>query len=92
VNLVVLAEVGWGLRTSYKSAPAEIATAIEGLLRLRSLIVEQSSLVLRAAAAMRHRKVDFGDALIGVMNAARHCEKTLTFDEGALRLPWFERL
>ena len=92
VNLVVLVELGWVLRTSYKHAPAQIAGAMEGLVRLRSLIVEEAVLVLRAAGLVRQRKVDFGEALIAVLNAARRCEKTLTFDRDALRLPEFAPL
>lgn len=63
-----------------------------GLVRLPSLIVEEALLVSRAAGLVRQRKVGFGDALIAVLNAARRCDRTLTFDRDVLRLPEFAPL
>jgi predicted nucleic-acid-binding protein len=87
VNVVVLAELYWVLDRAYHKPKADILAVIEGLLEFREFIVDQRDLVLDALAAVRATNADFPDALIGMIDAQAGCDRTVTFDKTATRLP-----
>lgn len=89
---VVLVEMAWVLDRTYKFSDAEIATAIIGLIGAAPLVVEDAVAVVLALRAASEAQGTFADALIGVLNARAGCERTLTFDRRASRLPGFELL
>ena len=43
-----------------------------------------------AAFALKRGTREFGDALMGALNAWAGCPHTLTFDKKALRMPYFQ--
>jgi predicted nucleic-acid-binding protein len=92
INLIVLCEVVWVLRAHYRFAREQIAAAIDALLRAPLLAVEHDDLVQRALLDFRTGKVDFADALIGLLNWRAGCEATATFDRKAAGLGTFRLL
>lgn len=46
--------------------------------------------VRKAIQQYRATSVDFGDALIGLVNEADGCDHTLTFDRSLKRIPQFK--
>jgi predicted nucleic-acid-binding protein len=92
INLIVLCEVVWVLRAHYRFACEQIAAAIDALLRAPLLAVEHDDLVQRALHDYRTGKVDFADALTGLLNWRAGCEATATFDRKTAGLGTFRLL
>ena len=92
VSLVTLCETVWVLADCYGADKARIHSVIDGLLGTRQLVVEESDLVRKALHAWERSAADFSDALVGEVLAAQGCEKVMTFDKAASRLPRFELL
>jgi predicted nucleic-acid-binding protein len=90
VSIVAMAETVWVLDRHYHFTIEQIAAAVESLLRADSLVVENEAEVFAAMTALRERRGEFADALIGALNSRAGCSRTLTFDRGAFRLPGFE--
>ena len=65
---------------------------IEGLLGSRQVVVEDADLVWKALRAWEKSSADFSDALVGQALVAHGCEKVVTFDKAAAKLPNFELL
>lgn len=89
VSTVVLAELAWVLRRSYRWPALQIAETIERLMEAEVLVIEHIDEVAEAIAAVRDERGDFADALIGAVAGRAGCSHTLTFDRDALRLPGF---
>jgi predicted nucleic-acid-binding protein len=89
ISVVTLAETAWVLRRVYKYHPAEIAAAIERLLQIGTLIVENEVEVFFAMTALKHGRADFTGALIAALGTRAGCSTTMTFDRKAARLPGF---
>jgi predicted nucleic-acid-binding protein len=92
ISTVVMVETAWVLERSYALADHEIAGAIERILQIEVLVVENESDIFTAMMAVREGRGSFADALIGAINAQAGCSRTVTFDRKALRLPGFELL
>jgi predicted nucleic-acid-binding protein len=90
VSVVAIAETAWVLARSYRFAALEVASALERVLQTETLVVDHEAAVFSALDAMREFGADFGDALIWALNAEAGCERTLSFDRDAKRLPGFE--
>ena len=92
ITTVVMAETAWVLERVYALADDEVAAAIERILQIEVLVVENESDIFTAMMAVREGRGSFADALIGAINAQAGCSRTVTFDRKALRLPGFELL
>lgn len=90
VSVVTMAEVVWVLDRAYGLSDAEIATAIERMLQVDVLVVENEQEVFRAMVALKQGRGAFSDSLIGELGARAGCTHTLTFDKKAARLPNFK--
>lgn len=90
VNRVVLCELVWVLESVYEYSRAEIADAVDRILRTEELLVEDDEAVRYALSAYRDGGADFADALIGRCNRAQGCSVTATFDRKAAALSEFE--
>ena len=89
VSIVAMVETAWVLDTAYGFAPAAIAVAIERLLQIDVLVVQDEQAVFTAMRALKRGLGSFADALIGALGAKAGCSRTLSFDRAALRLPGF---
>jgi predicted nucleic-acid-binding protein len=92
VGLVTLCELAWVLADCYDAGKARIAAVIQGLLGSRQVIVEDAEVVWKALRTWDKSSADFSDALLGQVLRARGCEKVVTFDKAAAKLPDFELL
>jgi predicted nucleic-acid-binding protein len=84
VSAIVLAEVSWVLARAYKASRAEIAAALEGLLRSAELQIENAAAAYRALGLYRaSTSADFADALIAETAKLAGAGETVTFDQNA---------
>ena len=90
VSVVAMVETVWVLDRAYGLTAQEIATAVERLLQVDVLAIENEQEVFTAMVALKQRRGSFADALIAELGARAGCTRTLTFDQKALRLPSFE--
>jgi len=90
VSVVVMVETAWVLDRAYGLTAQETATAIERLLQVEVLAIENEQEVFTAMVALKQGRGSFADALIAELGARAGCTRTLTFDQKAIRLPGFE--
>ena len=91
VSLVTMVETVWVLDSVYGLTIEETAAAVERMLQIDVLVVENEQEVFAAMTALKSGQGSFADAVIAALGARAGCSRTLTFDQGALRLPGFER-
>ena len=77
------------MQSGYGYGRAEIARVIEALLASRDIMVEDHDAVRGALRVFDRGVADFAEARIGLVNRARGCEATATFDRKAARLDGF---
>jgi predicted nucleic-acid-binding protein len=90
VSIVAMVETVWVLVRAYGLTAQEIATAVERLLQVEVLAIENEQEVFTAMVAVKQGRGSFADALIAELGARAGCTRTLTFDQKALRIPGFE--
>lgn len=84
VNRATVLELVWVLESAYSYEATIIADAIDVLLDLETITVEDASVVRRATRLYR-AGADFADALVTESNLAQTCRSTLTFDRRAAK-------
>ena len=90
VSVVAMVETVRVLDRAYFLTAQEIATAIERLLQVDVLAIENEQEVFTAMVALKQERGSFADALIAELGARVGCSRTLTFDRKATRLRSFE--
>jgi len=85
ISLVVLTELVWLLKKTYRLEKEPIATIVEKLLASRHLIVEESEKVDAALLLHRNTRAGFADCLLAVSAKAAGCASVVTFDKIASR-------
>jgi len=90
VSVVAMAETVWVLDRAYGFAFLQIAVAVERMLQIEVLVIENEQQVFAAMVALRQGHGSFADALMTELGARAGCIHTLTFDNKALRLPGFK--
>jgi predicted nucleic-acid-binding protein len=90
VSVVAMVETVWVLDSAYGLAAHEIAAAVERILQVEVLVVENEQEVFTAMIALKQGQGAFADALIAELGTRAGCTRTLTFDHKALRLPGFQ--
>ncbi|MBV8469580.1 MAG: type II toxin-antitoxin system VapC family toxin [Burkholderiaceae bacterium] len=83
IPMVSIVELVWVLDSFYELDRAQIAQALDVILRSKQLIVDQSEQVARALRTYSVGKADFADCLIERVAAAAGCSRTMTFDVAA---------
>jgi len=89
VNLLVLLETEWVLRSRYGLSKSEILGAFSGLLDTAELLFEDEASLEQALYMWKDSSAQFADCLIGARNWALECRATASFDTKALRIPGF---
>lgn len=89
VNLLVLLETEWVLRSRYGLSKSEILGAFSGLLDTAELLFEDEASLEQALYMWKDSSAQFADCLIGARNWALECRATASFDAKALRIPGF---
>jgi predicted nucleic-acid-binding protein len=90
ISLVTMAETVWVLDRVYGLARYEIAAAVERILQVETLFVQNEREVFMAVAILSAGTGSFADALIGALGGWAGCSTTLTFDKKAARLKGFQ--
>jgi predicted nucleic-acid-binding protein len=90
VSVIAMVETVWVLDRAYFLTAQEIARAIERLLQVEVLAIENEQEVFTAMVALKQGRGSFADALIAELGARVGCVRTLTFDRKATRIPGFE--
>ena len=86
---VVLCELVWVLRSSYKISRKRVSEVLAELLRARHLIFESIDRAGRALRAYAAGHGDFADYLIREQSLHAGCEGIATFDADLLSEPGF---
>lgn len=89
VSSVAIVELAWVLERAYGLRNDEIAGAIERMLQIVVLVVENEQEIFTAMIALKQGKSSFADAVILALGAKAGCTYTLTFDQKASRLRGF---
>lgn len=89
VSLVAMAELAWVLESFYRFSGAQIAAAIERILQIDTLAIQNEREVSTAMIAVRTGTASFNDALIAALGRWAGCSHSVTFDRKAARLPDF---
>jgi len=80
VSTITLCELAWVLRSRYRMNRGEISQALQFLLDITLLEIQDRDLVQRAFTDFKAGSGDFPDHLIGWQNWHSGCAGTLTFD------------
>ena len=83
ITMVSVVELYWVLTSSYELTGAQVAQALDAILRTKQLQVERTDQVVRALRMFGHGKADFADCLIERVASKAGCSQTMTFDVGA---------
>lgn len=83
VTLVSIVELVWVLSASYELTRAQVAQALDGIMRTKQFKIESADQVIRALRVFKGGKSDFSDCLIERTSDSAGCEKTVTFDVNA---------
>jgi predicted nucleic-acid-binding protein len=89
VGSVVLAETVWVLESAYGMNRNDVALALERLLAVPQLLLQDHSRIRAALDAFGKAPVGFTDLLIAEINRANGCDTTATFDRKAAKLRGF---
>ncbi|HKS82743.1 MAG TPA: type II toxin-antitoxin system VapC family toxin [Candidatus Acidoferrales bacterium] len=89
VSTVAMVEIVWVLDRAYGLGSDEIAAAIERMLQIDVLVVENEQEIFTAMIALKRGSASFADAIILALGARAGCSYTLTFDRKASRLSGF---
>ena len=89
VTDVVLCELDWVLRRSYRASRAELLAILDGLLNRRPFVFQDRDLVNQAVESFRQGRQEFADLIIGLRGRAAGAVTTYTFDRELRRIPGF---
>jgi predicted nucleic-acid-binding protein len=89
INLAVLLETGWVLRSRYGFSKADIMAAFSVMLEAQDVEFEDEAAVEEALYSWKNSPADFADCMIGARNRRLGCRATATFDRKALSLAGF---
>ena len=93
VNVPVMLEFFWVLRSRYKLPRTRLVGALRDLLEVKHLEFEAFETIGKALVIYERLAADFSDAVIAMRNSELGADKTLTFDGKAVRcIPSMELL
>ena len=83
ITLVSMVELVWVLGASFELARAQVAQALDGIIRTKQFKIENADQVIRALRVFKAGKSDFADCLIERSANSAGCQHTITFDVNA---------
>ncbi len=93
INLPVLTELFWVLRSRYKLPRQKLAALMRDLIGVEHIEFEALEVAGKALAAYEGGTADFADMVIALRNREFGADRTFTFDkEAAARVPAMELL
>lgn len=85
ITQIAVIELVWVLSSCYELNREQLAQALDAMLRTRQFLVERADQVIRALRVFKSSKADFADCLIERTAASAGCNRTVTFDVGAVK-------
>lgn len=85
INLLVLAEVAWALRSREDFSKKRLAALIKEMLEADNLKLERKDVVQRALVLFEDDKAGFADCLILAINEDAGAMPTYSIDKAAVR-------
>ena len=85
VPLVSVVELAWVLSSVYQLDRGQVVEAFEALLRTKEIVVERAETIWKALRVYQDANADFADCLIERSAAVAGCDRTMTFDRGAVK-------
>ena len=92
IPLLVLLETLWVLESAYDKTRTEILGAIRDMRLMPVFEFEADEVIEHLLADGEKYKADLSDILIAHSARASGCEKGITFDKAAARIPFFNSL
>jgi predicted nucleic-acid-binding protein len=89
ISIVAVVELVWVLENAYNFSAREIAAAIERILLVDTLVVQNEKEMFTATIALKEGRGSFAGALIAALGSWANCSRTVTFDRKALPIPGF---
>ena len=86
ISLLVLCELVWVLKFSYKCDRQQIAVVLENVFLTESFVFENHEVAWVAFHDYTEGSADFADCLIARLNQQNDCSTTYTFDKKAAKL------
>ncbi len=86
ISHIVLCELCWVLKVSYRTPKPRITQVIRQLLETKQLSVQEPQLIWDALKIYEVSSVDFADAVIVAINRHHGCDETVSFDKGTAKL------
>lgn len=83
---VVVVEVAWTLARAHDRSRADIATALNALLRHATVALESTADIRAALVLYEQGPADFADCLLSVKAQRHGCDAVVTFDRKMRRL------
>ena len=90
VSLLTMLETEWVLRSRYAFDKTVVITIFRALLESRDLLIEEEHTLEQGVHHYEHHAVDFAECLMLARYQRMHCDKMLTLDRRASRLPGCE--
>lgn len=90
ISVTAMVETVWVLDRAYQLTAQEIAGAIERMLQIEVLTIENEQEVFTAMVMLKRGRGSFSDSLISELAIRAGCTRILTFDQKASRLPGFQ--
>ena len=85
ITLVALVEFVWVIQGCYSTTKEETIAVLDRLVRIKTLYIENTEVVLQAVRLYAHTNADFADCLISRSGSHARCSATLTFDSKAAK-------
>jgi predicted nucleic-acid-binding protein len=85
INITVMLEFFWVLRSRYKLPRQRLVGALRDLLEVKHLEFEAFETIGKALVIYERLAADFSDAVIAMRNRELGADKTMTFDKAAAR-------
>lgn len=92
INIVVLVEFTWSLKTRYKYERLRIIDAVEALMQSAGFVIADRDAVNAAMTRCRDEGLHFADSLVGELNIVAGCTTTMTFDKPASKRDAFTQI
>lgn len=89
VNLLVIQETEWVLRSRYGVSKRVILDTFSHLLEAADIYFDHEQVIEEALFVWKDTSADFTDCLISAKNRRLGCSGTATFDTKALRSPGY---
>lgn len=89
INNIVLCELVWVLERGYKYNRETIGNVLKQIFSTKEFAFENHKILWLALDQYTQDKLDFSDALIGLINKEVGCIKIITLDQNAARADTF---